>query len=134
MSVCPGCGIEVSNPTKTWSMVGRPSKKGERFKLTLGLFECPQCETRFRKVVGKKREKITLKAMIEEIKGIERGLVRTLGDVREKIEKLKSERSDLLFEIEKLKEVGEEKASALENEISSLREEIESLKEVIGDD
>ena len=71
--------------------------------------------------------------MIEEIKGIERGLVQTLGDVRGKIEKLKSERSDLLFEIEKLKRAGEEKASALEKEILSLREEIESLKEILVD-
>ena len=133
MSVCPGCGTEVTNPTKTWSMVGRPSKNGERFKLTLGLFTCPQCERRFRKVVGKEREKVTLKVMIEEIKGVERGLVQTLGDVREKIEKLKSERSDLLFEIEKLKRAGEEKASTLEKEILSLREEIESLKEILVD-
>ena len=78
--------------------------------------------------------KETLKGMIEEMKGIERGFVRTLGDLREKIGKLKSERSDLLFEIEKLKKAGEEKASTLEKEISSLREEIESLKEILVDD
>ena len=131
MSVCPECGTEITNPTKTWSMVGRPSKTGERFKLTLGIFMCPRCERRFRTVVGK--ERVTLKGMIEGIKGIERGLVQTMGDLREKIDKLKGERAELLDEIERLKKAGEMKANTLEKEIASLREEIESLKEMLND-
>jgi predicted nucleic acid-binding Zn-ribbon protein len=133
LSVCPRCGTEVTKPTKTWSMVGRPSKKGERFKLTLSLFTCPRCKKSFRKVVGKEKERVTFKGMVKEIKGIEKGLVQTLEDLREKIEKLKSERSELLEEIESLKRAGEEKASTLEKEVASLREEVESLKEMLGD-
>ena len=133
MSVCPRCGTEVTEPTKTWSMVGRPSKKGERLKLTLGFFICPKCEKRFRNVIGKEKERITLKGMIKEIKGINMGLVQTLGDLREKIEKLKTERSDLLKEIDELKRAGEEKANTLEEEVASLREEVETLKEMLGD-
>lgn len=131
MSVCPECGTEITAPTKTWSMVGRPSKTGERFKLTLGIFMCPQCERRFRIVIGK--ERVTIKGMIEGIKGIERGLAQTLGDLREKIDKLKAERTELLDEIEKLKIAGEMRADTLEKEIASLREEIESLKEMLSD-
>lgn len=133
MSVCPKCGTEVTKPTKKWSMIGRPSKKGERFKLTLGLFTCPKCEKRFRKVVGKEKEEVTFKVMVKEIKGIEMRLVQTLGDLKEKIEKLKSERTELLEEIENLKKAGEKKASTLEKEVASLREEVESLKEMLGD-
>ncbi|HDQ05710.1 MAG TPA: hypothetical protein ENN36_03175 [Candidatus Bathyarchaeota archaeon] len=133
MSVCPRCGTEVTTPTKTWSMVGRPSKTGERFKLTLGLFTCPNCKKRFRKVLGKEKEGVTLKGMVKEIKGIERRLVQTLGDLREKIEKLKSERTELLEEIESLKRAGENKVSTLEKEVVSLREEVESLKEMLSD-
>lgn len=114
-------------------MVGKPSKTGERFKLTLGIFTCPQCGRRFRAVVGKEKERVTLKGMIDEIKGIERGLVQTLGDLKEKIEKLKSEKAGLLDQIEKLKKAGEKKARALEKEIASLREEAESLKQVLSD-
>jgi predicted nucleic acid-binding Zn-ribbon protein len=114
-------------------MVGRPSKTGERFKLTLGLFTCPKCEKRFRKVVGKEKERVTFKGMVKEIKGIERRLVQTLGDLREKIEKLKGERAELLEEIEELKRAGEDKAGTLEKEVASLREEVESLKEMLGD-
>jgi predicted nucleic acid-binding Zn-ribbon protein len=114
-------------------MVGRPSKKGERFKLTLGLFTCPRCEKRFRKVVGKEKERVSFKGMVKEIKGIERRLEQTLGDLKEKIEKLKGERTELLEEIENLKRAGEEKASTLEEEVASLREEVESLKEMLGD-
>ena len=131
MSACPRCGIEVAYPAKTWSMIGRPSKTGERFKLTLGLFMCPKCKKTFRTVVGK--ERVTLKGMIEGIKGIERGLVQTMGDLREKIDKLKGERAELLDEIERLKKAGEMKANTLEKEIASLREEIESLKEMLND-
>jgi len=133
LSVCPRCGTEVIQPTKTWSMVGRPSRKGERFKLTLGLFMCPKCEKTFRKVVGKEKERVTFKGMVKEIKGIERRLVQKLGNLREKIEKLKSERSELLEEIESLKRAGEDKADTLEKEVVSLREEVESLKEMLGD-
>ena len=131
MSVCPGCGTEVTNPTKTWSMVGRPSKTGERFKLTVGIFTCPQCGRRFRSVVGK--ERVSLKVMIDEIKGIQRGLVQTLADLKKKIAKLKGERAELLEQIEKLKKAGEKKARALEKEIASLREDAESLKEILRD-
>ena len=133
MSVCPRCGTEVTKPTKTWSMVGKSSKTGERFTLTMGLFVCPECERRFRTVMGKEKEMITLKGIVEEIKGVEKGLVQTLGDLREKIEKLKGERVELLDEIEGLKRAGEEKAGTLEKEVASLREEVESLKEMLGD-
>ena len=128
---CPKCGIEVVNPVKTWSMVGRPSKTGERFKLTIGLYECPRCERKFRAVLGK--ERITIKGVIEEIKGIEKGLMQTSRNLREKIEKLESEKTDFLAEIEKLRKAGEERASALETEIATLRKEVELMKEFLGD-
>ena len=131
MAECPKCGAEVPNPLKTWSMVGRPSKKGERFKLTIGLYECPRCERKFRAVVGK--ERITIKGVIKEIKGIEKGLMQTLRNLREKIEKLESEKADLLAEIEKLREMGKEKANALEREVATLRKEVKSMKELLGD-
>ena len=113
-------------------MVGRPSKTGERFKLTIGLFTCPKCEKGFREVLGKEKERATLKGVVNEIKGIERSLVHTLGDLKDKIEKLKLEKSELLDEIEELKRAGQKKADTLEKEVASLREEVESLKEMLG--
>jgi len=131
LAECPECGTEVPDSLKTWSMVGRPSGKGERFKLTIGLYECPRCERKFRVVVGK--ERITIKGVIEEIKGIGEGLMQTLRNVRERIEKLESERADLLAEIEKFRKAGEEKASALEREVATLRKEVKLMKELLGD-
>jgi predicted nucleic acid-binding Zn-ribbon protein len=133
LSECPRCETKLDAPTKTWSMVGRPSRTGERFKLTLGLFTCPNCEKKFIEVVKKEKERTTLKGMVHEIKGIERSLVHTLGDLKEKIEKLKLEKTELLEQIEELKRAGENKADTLENEVASLREEVESLKEMLGD-
>jgi DNA repair exonuclease SbcCD ATPase subunit len=131
LSACPGCGTELINPTKTWSMIGRPSKTGKRFKLTMGLFKCTRCDRGFRAVVGK--ERVTIKGIADEIKVIEMGLEQTLNDLRKKIKKLKNERTELLEEIENLKKTGEIKASSLEEEVASLRKEVEELKETLED-
>ena len=133
MSVCPECATDVDNPTKTWSMVGRPGKTGEQFKLTLGFFMCPECEKRFLKILEKEKREGILKGVVKEIRGIKRGLAQTVGNLGEKIEKLKSERAELLEEIEELKRTGETKANNLEEEIASLREEVESLKEMLDE-
>ena len=130
MAGCPRCGTEVVDPLKTWSMIGKPSRRGERFKLTLGLFNCLECERRFRVVLGK--ERITIKGMIEEIRGIEKGLAQTLRSLREKIENLESEKSDLVGEMEKLRKLGEERAIALEKEIVTLKKEVKSMKKLLG--
>ncbi len=131
MPVCPECGTEVTNPTKTWSIVGSPTRKGEQYRRKLGMFRCTHCKRKFRSVVRKGKEKITLKVIVEEIKEIERILLQTLGDLREKIKKLKDERAELLEIIERLKKAGDEKAKKLEKEIASLREEIEYLKDTV---
>ncbi len=130
MVECPECRTwVVASPVKTWSMIGKPSKTGKRFKLTLGMFQCPKCEKRFRAVLGK--EKITIKRGIEEIKRIETGLMQTLKNLREKIEKLENEKADLMAEIEELRKAGEKKASALEKEVTTLRKEAKSLKKLL---
>ena len=56
-----------------------------------------------------------------------------LGDLKEKIEKLKNERAELLEEIEVLKKEGKTKTSSLEDEIVSLRSEVEDLKKLLGE-
>lgn len=132
MPVCPECETEVTHPTKTWFLVGRPTNKSDQFKLSLEIFTCPRCGKKFRDVVRKGKERITLKVMVKEIKGIERRLVQTLGVLREKIEKLKDERAELLENIKKLKKAGEQKINKLEKEIALLREEIEYSKETLG--
>lgn len=54
-AACPRCGVETTS-AKTWKMAGRPSKKGERLQLTIGLYKCPKCDKTFRSVL--KKEKI----------------------------------------------------------------------------
>jgi predicted nucleic acid-binding Zn-ribbon protein len=55
----------------------------------------------------------------------------TLRSLREKIESLESEKTELKAEIERLRKEAEGKAVALECEVAVLREEAESLKEMI---
>ena len=51
---CPACGTDVS-PTKTWKMVGKPSKTGEKLQLTIGYYKCPNCNKSFRQVLAKEK-------------------------------------------------------------------------------
>ena len=55
----------------------------------------------------------------------------TLKNLREKIEKLESEKTKLLAEVETLRKEAEGKAVALECEVAVLREEAESLKKML---
>ena len=55
----------------------------------------------------------------------------TLKNLREKIEKLESEKTKLLAEVKKLRREAEGKAVALECEVAVLREEAESLKKCL---
>ena len=120
----------MANPLKTWSMIGKPNKLGEKFKLTMGLFECRKCDGRFRRVVS--QERVSIKSVVEKIKGVEGELTQTLRNLREKLTKLESERTSLMAEIEELKKVAESRASRLESEIATLREEVKSLKQLLG--
>lgn len=52
---CPDCET-LSKPTKTWQMTGRPTKAGERLRLTIALYKCQSCDNNFRKAI--KKEKI----------------------------------------------------------------------------
>ena len=55
---CPACRV-ANIPVKTWKMAGRPSKNGERFQLTIGHYRCRECGESFRKVLAKRRIRIS---------------------------------------------------------------------------
>lgn len=136
MVKCPKCGVDVTTPVKTWPIPSRkPPKKGEESKLVMGIFECPSCKARFRSAVEvetKIEETVSIKNMVERIKGIKGELMQTLKNLREKIKTLETERANLIIEIEKLKKAAESKVSALESEVSMLREEVKSLRDLLG--
>jgi len=103
--------------------------------MTLGIFECANCKARFRAAVDAEtrvEETGNIKNMVERIKGIRGELMQTLKNLREKINTLETERSNLMIEIEKLRKVAESKAVALEGEVIMLREEVKSLRELLG--
>jgi chromosome segregation ATPase len=132
---CPKCGVEVFTPLKTWSMPRRSTKTGGESKLIMGLFECTNCKARFRAAVEAKiktEEAVSIKNMVDRIKGIKGELMQTLKNLREKIKTLETERANLMLEIDELKKVAESRVSALESEVGMLREEVKSLKELLG--
>ena len=94
---------------------------------------CPECEKRFLKVLNKQNNERSLKGTVDQIKGIEKGLSIMLDDLKEKIQRLKNERADLIEEIDALKKEGETRAGSLEDEIVSLRDEVEDLKKMLGE-
>jgi len=54
---CPECQC-LTTLTKSWQMTGRPSKSGERLKLTIGLYKCSDCGKTFRKALKKEKVKV----------------------------------------------------------------------------
>lgn len=136
MVKCPRCGGEVAKPVKTWSLSARkPSKEGKESKINVGIFECPKCRARFRAVLKSEiraAETVSIKNMVERIRGIQGELMLTLKNLREKIKTLETERANLMVEIEKLKKVAESKVNALESEVTMLREEAKSLRGLLG--
>ncbi|MEM3700204.1 MAG: hypothetical protein QXL57_04995 [Candidatus Bathyarchaeia archaeon] len=133
---CPRCGVEVAAPTKTWMVSPKkPLGKGEETGLVIGIFECPNCKARFRSALtaeARVEERVSIKNMVERIKGIKGELMQTLKNLREKIKTLETERANLMVEIEKLKKVAESRVNALESEVHMLREEVKSLRELLG--
>lgn len=132
---CPKCGTDVTAPVKTWPIPSRkPTKKGEEPKLA-GIFECTSCKARFRAAVeteARIEEPANIKNVVERIKGIQGELMQTLRNLHEKIKTLKTERANLMIEIDKLRKVAESRASALESEVNMLREEVKSLRDLLG--
>jgi uncharacterized protein YlxW (UPF0749 family) len=128
---CPKCGTAVETPVKTWPLSRKATKTGEEPKMVIGMFECSNCQNRFR-ASFERSEGVSVKSMVEKIKGIEGEFVNTLKNLREKIQKLETERSSLLLEIDELKKAAESKANAIENEITMLKDEVKSLKELLG--
>jgi uncharacterized protein (UPF0212 family) len=55
MVKCKNCGAEVASPRKSWKMAGRPDKSGMRTQLTIGLFDCPNCNKSFKSVLNKQK-------------------------------------------------------------------------------
>jgi uncharacterized protein YlxW (UPF0749 family) len=132
---CPKCGVGVATPVKTWPIPSRKPLKEGGSKLAVGIFECPNCKARFRTVLEaeqKKEQTLSIKSMVERIKGIQGELVQTLRNLREKIKTLETERANLMIEIEDLRKVAEARINSLESEVSTLREDVESLRNVLG--
>jgi hypothetical protein len=111
-------------------MVGKPSKAGEIFKLTMGLYECGSCGKSFRSVEGK--EKTTIKEVVDRNEKLEEKLMEASKrklELEERVQALETEKACLLAEVEALRLIPmlEQKASSLEDDIKGLREEKEAL-------
>lgn len=136
MVKCPKCGVEAVAPIKTWLFPAkRSSKSGRASGITMGIFQCQNCKSKFRAVVEAEtgtEETTNIKDMVERIRGIRGELMQTLKNLREKIKTLETERANLMIEIDKLKKVAESKVSALESEVTILRDEVKSLRDLLG--
>lgn len=133
---CPSCESEITAPVKTWPIPSRKSAdKREGSKMVVGMFECPNCKTKFRAAVKAETlvsDRANLKDMVDRIKGIKGELMQTLKNLREKIKTLETERSTLMIEIDELRKAAETRATALESEVAIMREEVQSLRDILG--
>jgi septal ring factor EnvC (AmiA/AmiB activator) len=136
LAECPNCGTEVVVAAKCWTVApAKLSATGYVPEFRVGIFECPNCKSKFRSRVdpqAKSADLNNVKVLVERIQEIREGLKRTLRVLREKIERLETERASLLVDIEKLKKVAEARANALEVDVKELREELRSLRKLLG--
>lgn len=101
----------------------------------VGVFECPECKSKFRARVDtqpESKEATDVVGLVERINSIRDGLSQSLNTLRAKIKMLETERSSLLAEVDELKRTAESRADALEDEVVQLREDIKSLREVLS--
>jgi uncharacterized membrane protein len=56
----------------------------------------------------------------------------TLNDLKEKIKTLETERSQLMSEVERMKQLAEKRAASLQVDIDKLREEVTSIRQVLA--
>ena len=136
MVECPSCGTIVEIALKSWPVSFK--KQGEDSahpQILIGIFECPNCKSKLRTRVespAKPAETQKFQDLVEKVKSIRNGLIQTQKKLRDRINKLQTERGSLMLELGDLKEDAESRADALEGEICQLREEIRSLKELLG--
>jgi DNA repair exonuclease SbcCD ATPase subunit len=133
---CPTCGTEVPTPARSWPVSFKKlNEEDGKPQLCVGIFECPECKSKFRarvEPVPEPKGATNVAGLVEKINSIREGLTQTLNSLRVKIKTLETERSHLLAEVKELKQAAELRASALEAEITQLREEIKSMREVLG--
>jgi chromosome segregation ATPase len=128
----------VANAVKSWPVTFKKKDEGEaQPQFCVGIFECPQCKSRFRSrvesvSVAKPAETANVQDLVERVKGIHNGLLQTLATLRARIKTLETERGSLMLDIEDLKQVAESRAEELEDEVARLREEIRSVREFLG--
>ncbi len=132
---CPTCGKEVAAPTRSWPVFVKLNEENGKPQFSVGVFECPECKSKFRARVDAQPEpKATpdMGNLVERINSIRDGLNQSLNTLRVKLKMLETERSALLAEVDELKRTAESRADALEAEVSQLREEIKSMREVLS--
>ena len=134
MVSCPYCTTEVNIASKSWPVnFGKEREEGEP-ELVMGIFECPNCKSKFRSTIKKDFQQTStanIRELVDRIGIIREGFAQTLTTLREKINTLQRERSTLLSEAEELKKAAESRSDALENEVDQLRQELRSLRELL---
>lgn len=135
MVQCPKCGKEVAAPTRSWPVFFKLNEENGKPQFSVGVFECPECKSKFRARVDPERESkeaTPVVGLVERINSIRDGLTQSLNTLRAKLKMLETERSSLLAEVSELKRTAEMRADALEAEVGQLRQEIKSMREVLS--
>jgi peptidoglycan hydrolase CwlO-like protein len=129
LKVCSRCGSNINDSVYCNTIVDNHNIIPDYFRQKTGFLICPECGKKITRKFSKNQGQID--ALVIEITGIENGLKKMLDNLRERIEKLRNERAELLKEINDLKIIGQNKANSLEKDINSLKEEIGSLREIL---
>jgi FtsZ-binding cell division protein ZapB len=140
LTKCPECGAEVSSPVKSWPVsFKKPGEADTQPQFCVGIFECPNCKSKFRTRVAAESSVPPTPAsnvadLVVRINSIREGLAQSLKTLQLKIKTLETERSSLLTEVGELKRTAELRVAALEVEVGQLREETKAMRELLRSD
>jgi uncharacterized protein YlaI len=135
LAICPKCGSKVDTPIRTRSHLSNSTRFDARDLQPISVYECPDCKVRFRYAFKNElsfNETADLRNAVKKISGIRGELMRTLINLRGKINTLETERAGLMGEIMRLRSAADSRVETLENEVASLRNEVKSLRDLLG--
>jgi vacuolar-type H+-ATPase subunit I/STV1 len=143
MVSCPHCSAAETSLLKSWPIsFSREGEHESTPQFYIGIFECPNCNLRFRsrmesisnlnKAKSSPNQTSNIKEAVSRINEVKAGLTQTLRILRKRIGTLESERAGLLEEASELRKTAELRANTLEDEVHDLREELKSLKDLLG--
>ena len=137
MVKCPQCGTDVPAPSKAWSLLREPDKRGGILEQKVGIYECTKCRTRFPFAYGSQKLKLVNAEKLQQLVSALTEAKDKSVKLEKKVSELEDRKAALEVDIKQLEErltINElqAKANALEREVTFLQDDKRGLEAEIA--